>query len=101
MIYAEAWMRIDATGLNRYEGKTSMYEVHKFMALDAFQFGYFLQQVQLAAQSFGVDDDDVKQIGRILSNLFGQRCAKEMSAVSGANAELQAICVAVCESEYC
>ena len=35
-----------------YHGEMSMYEVHKFMAIDAYEFQYFVQQVGLAAASF-------------------------------------------------
>lgn len=36
-------------GFDAYTGHASMYEVHKFMALDPYEVGYFITQVGLAA----------------------------------------------------
>lgn len=36
-------------GFDAYTADASMYEVHKFMALDANEVGYFITQVGLAA----------------------------------------------------
>jgi hypothetical protein len=57
-----------------YAGDKSMYEVHKYMALDAFQVGYFITQVGLSAASFGVAQADVEAVGMSLNNLFGYKC---------------------------
>ncbi|KAI0019794.1 hypothetical protein F4780DRAFT_405044 [Xylariomycetidae sp. FL0641] len=81
-------------GFDAYTGHASMYEVHKFMDLDAAEFGYFVQQVGLAAASFGVADADVKAVGAALNTLFGYRCAPPATAVKAQGPQLQSICVA-------
>ena len=40
------------------------------MDLDAFELGYFIEQVGLAASSFGVVDADVEAVGMALTKLF-------------------------------
>ncbi|KAK4543855.1 hypothetical protein LTR36_004888 [Oleoguttula mirabilis] len=82
------------TGYPAYSGDTSMYDVHKFMALDAYQVGWFIEQVGLSAKSFGVADADVEYVGTALQTLFGQKCAAKLDIVPGAADELQAICIA-------
>jgi hypothetical protein len=72
-----------------------MYEVHKYMALDTFEVGYFIQQVGLAAQSLGIDPSDVKLVENTLQKVFGERCAAPTDVVPWKLKELQAICVAV------
>src|SRR5271163_1287309 len=57
-----------------YAGDKSMYEVHKYMALDAFQVG-------LSAASFGVAQADVEAVGMSLNNLFGYKCARPATVV--------------------
>jgi hypothetical protein len=77
-----------------YAGETSMYKVHKFMSLDAAEFGYFVQQVGLAALSFGADPNDLVPVATALATLFGQRCAPAVSVLGGlVPAELQSICI--------
>ena len=70
-----------------------MYSVHKFMALDAYQMGYFIQQVGLSAASFGVTDDDVAAVGMALTKLFDYRCAAPATAVPAQGPQLQSICI--------
>lgn len=72
-----------------------MYQVHKFMALDAYEVQYFIEQVGLSALSFGVSADDAELVGHALQGLFGFRCAPEGDIVPGAPQELQSICTAV------
>jgi len=81
-------------GFNAYEGFPSMYEVHKFMALDENEIGYFINQVGLAAASFGVADSDVQAVGTALNSLFGYRCAPETAIIPAQGKQLQAICIA-------
>ena len=85
--------------LPSYTGETSMYEVHKFMALNNSEVGYFIEQVGLSAKSFGVSDKDVKAVGRGLEKVFGKRCAppENVLGVQGEQKKmnLQAICIAV------
>ncbi|GJN77158.1 hypothetical protein PLIIFM63780_000647 [Purpureocillium lilacinum] len=82
------------TGFDAYMGRTSMYEVHKFMGLGKAEVDYFIAQVALAAQSFGVTDDDVKAVGEALNNAFNMRCAAPMAVLKTARPQLQAICIA-------
>ncbi|TKA43178.1 hypothetical protein B0A54_06127 [Friedmanniomyces endolithicus] len=46
-------------GYPAYGGDLSMYSVHKYMALDSYDFGFFVQQVALSAASFGVAQADL------------------------------------------
>ncbi|KAK5130137.1 hypothetical protein LTR08_002436 [Meristemomyces frigidus] len=85
---------IDAPAYPAYAGDTSMYQVHKFMDLDAMEIGWFISQVGLSAKSFGVADADVEYVGTALQTLFGHKCSAKLDVVPGADAELQAICIA-------
>ncbi|PPJ54345.1 hypothetical protein CBER1_07121 [Cercospora berteroae] len=76
-----------------YAGRTSMYEVHKFMDLDKLAVGWFIQQVGLSAASFGVSDEDVATVGKALSDTFGKRCSPPASVPPSAEPMLQAICI--------
>ena len=87
--------KIGTAGFPAYAGDKSMYEVHKYMALDAFQVGYFIEQVRLSAASFGVATADVEAVGRTLQNLFGYRCAAPVTIVPLQGPQLQAVCIAV------
>ncbi|KAJ4301975.1 hypothetical protein N0V88_002105 [Collariella sp. IMI 366227] len=80
-------------GFAPYAGNPSMFKVHKFMRLDPAQNGYFIQQVALAAASFGVSEADITIVGKALSEVFGQRCAPPVEVVNGKGKELQAICL--------
>lgn len=71
-----------------------MYEVHKYMALDSHEVQYFIQQVGLAATSFGVSAPDVTLVGYTLQGYFGNKCAPKTSIANG-TAELQSVCIAV------
>ncbi|OIW32027.1 hypothetical protein CONLIGDRAFT_571547 [Coniochaeta ligniaria NRRL 30616] len=75
-----------------YTGDKSMYEVHKFMALDNAEVTYFITQVGLAASSFGVTEADVTAVGTALNSLFGRRCAPAVEVIPPQGAALQAIC---------
>ena len=84
-----------------YGGDGSMYNVHKYMALDAHQVGYFITQVGLAASSFGVADSDVTAVGSALQTLFGHKCAAAATVVPSQGPALQAVCIEVCGSWLC
>jgi len=79
-------------GFPAYKGKSSMGDVHRFMDLDSFEVGYFIQQVGLSAASFGVTTDDVTAVGTALTKLFAYRCAPPVAILPNATAELQSIC---------
>jgi hypothetical protein len=75
-----------------YTGDKSMYEVHKFMALDNAEVTYFITQVALAASSFGVAKDDITAVGTALNSLFAKRCAPAVEVIPPQGPALQAIC---------
>lgn len=83
------------SGYPAYAGHTNMYEVHKFMALDQYEVGYFIQQVGLSALSFGVTKDDATAVGEALTKTFDRRCSAPAAVLPNATAEPQAICIAV------
>ncbi|CAJ2510772.1 Uu.00g063970.m01.CDS01 [Anthostomella pinea] len=80
-------------GFDAYTADPSMYDVHKFMALNTTEVGYFIEQVGLAAASFGVADTDVTAVGTALNTLFGYRCAPPATAVKAQGPQLQSICI--------
>jgi hypothetical protein len=81
------------TGFAAYNGDPSMFQVHRFMNLDPNQLGYFVQQVALAAASFGVAKEDIEAVGKALNQLFGLRCAPPVEVIKSQGPQLQAICV--------
>lgn len=62
------------------------------MDLDAAEVGYFIEQVGLAAASFGVTNADVATVGSALMSLFGYRCSPAVAVVS-TDPMLQSICI--------
>ncbi|CAN8095825.1 unnamed protein product [Discula destructiva] len=81
-------------GFPAYDGFPSQYEVHRFMNLDEYEVGYFIQQVGLAAESFGVTTDDAMAVGMSLNSLFGYRCAPNATAIAAQGPQQQSICSA-------
>lgn len=77
-----------------YAGSTNMYQVHKYMALDNAEVGYFIEQVGMAAASFGVSESDVQTVGKALMDAFGYKCEPPMAIPKSAQPELQSICIA-------
>lgn len=65
------------------------------MALDSAEVGYFIQQVGLAATSFGVTQSDASAVGSALMSAFGYRCLPPASIPSFEPAALQSICTDV------
>lgn len=76
-----------------YNGDPSMFQVHKFMNLNAYQLGYFVEQVALAGASFGVAQADLEGVGAALQHIFGLRCAPPAAVVQSQGPQLQAICI--------
>jgi hypothetical protein len=87
--------KIGTADFPAYAGDKSMYEVHKHMALDAFQVGYFITQVGLSAASFGVATADIEAMGMALMDLFGYKCAPPATVVPAQGPQLQSVCIAV------
>jgi hypothetical protein len=63
-------------------GDPGMADVHKYMALDTNQIGYFISQVGAAATCLGVADSDVAIVANVLMEYFGYRCSAPM-AITG------------------
>ena len=63
------------------------------MYLNENQMGYFIQNVGLAAASFGVADDDITAVAEALNSLFNVRCAPPVEIIPEGE-ELQSICIA-------
>jgi len=64
------------------------------MDLDPYQMGYFIQQVGLAATSFGVTTEDATAAGMALAKLFDYRCSPPTTVVKAQGPQLQSICIA-------
>jgi hypothetical protein len=64
------------------------------MDLDANEVGYFIQQVGLSAQSFGVASDDVTAVGNLLTTTFDGKCSAAAAVIPDQGLQLQAICTA-------
>lgn len=71
-----------------------MSEVHRFMNIDEVENGYFIQEVGLAATSFGVTMEDAMAVGTALNTLFNYRCSPPVALVPGAPNASQSVCVA-------
>ncbi|KAK4553343.1 hypothetical protein LTR86_009643 [Recurvomyces mirabilis] len=80
-------------GFPSYNSTTSMYSVHKYMALNPFEVNYFIEQVGASAASWGVSPADVEIVGSTLQSLFGQKCTANTSVLPGSPPELQSICI--------
>ena len=79
-------------GFPSYMGDPSMARVHKFMALDPAEVGYFISQVGAAASCLGVSSSDVSTVAGVLMQYFGYRCSPPLSITDGP--QLQSICEA-------
>lgn len=64
------------------------------MNLDSAEVGYFIQNVGLAASSFGVTSDDITIVATALSTIFDVRCAEPTTVIPAQGAQLQSICLA-------
>ena len=64
------------------------------MDLDQYEVTYFIQQVGLAAASFGVAKEDIQAVGEALGMLFNYKCAPATTAIKAQGPALQSICIA-------
>ncbi|KAG9962681.1 hypothetical protein KCU61_g4363, partial [Aureobasidium melanogenum] len=90
--YFGALLGCSATGFPSYAGFGSQASVHRFMDLSAAEVGYFIEQVALAASSFGVSQDDIATVGKALNSIFNVRCAPPTTVIPAQGAQLQSIC---------
>lgn len=84
-------------GFPSYMGDPSMARVHRFMALDPAEVGYFISQVGAAATCLGVSSADVSAVGGVLMQYFGYRCSPPLAITDGPL--LQSICES-CKCPY-
>ncbi|KAG8156298.1 hypothetical protein KVR01_013833 [Diaporthe batatas] len=80
-------------GFPAYDGIASQYKVHKFMDLNHYEVSYFIQQVGLAASSFGVTNDDITAVADALDKLFNHRCLPPATAIKEQGPQLHSICI--------
>jgi len=73
-------------------GVQSMATVHAFMDLDTAQNSWFIENVGLAALSFGVSMADVTTVGTTLNNTFGYRCAPKVQPIAIYPPTYESIC---------
>ncbi|KIX04298.1 uncharacterized protein Z518_05165 [Rhinocladiella mackenziei CBS 650.93] len=79
----------------KYEGRASMFEVHKFMDSDKYEAGFFNQQIGLAVASVGFEEADVNFTLTALDMTFTHRCSPPAAVIpASAGPQLQSICVA-------
>lgn len=64
----------------------------RFMVLDPYQVGYFIEQVGLAAASFGVAQSDINAVASALESLFDYRCAPKTTVIEAQGPRFQSIC---------
>lgn len=64
----------------------------RFMVLDPFEVGYFIEQVGLSAASFGVAKSDINAVASTLQKLFGHRCAPKTTVIKAHGPQFQSIC---------
>jgi hypothetical protein len=79
-------------GFPAYMGVQSQQSVHMFMDLDTAQNSWFIENVGLAALSFGVSMDDVTTVGTTLNNTFGYKCAPAVTVIPSAGPQYESIC---------
>ncbi|KAL3460744.1 hypothetical protein BJX64DRAFT_290052 [Aspergillus heterothallicus] len=82
-----------------YQGRTSMYEVHRYMNLDLTQMNFFITQVRDSAISLGISPTDAAVLVDTLDTSFNTRCSPPAIITSSTGpiadtAELQAVCIA-------
>lgn len=92
--YFGALLGCTATGFPAYAGFGSQASVHRFMDLDSAEVGWFIQNVAMAAASFGVAEDDIAIVGKALNSIFNVRCAPPTTVIPAQGAQLQSICEA-------
>ncbi|KAF1356369.1 hypothetical protein BDV97DRAFT_276865, partial [Delphinella strobiligena] len=92
--YFGALLGCTGSGFPAYAGFGSQASVHRFMDLDSAEVGYFIQQVGLAAESFGVAAADVQVVATALETIFDVKCAPATTVIPAQGAQLQSICQA-------
>lgn len=78
--------------VDRYNGSTNMYHVHKYMDLSNDMEQYTNLQFVLSAKSLGFSEAAQAYIGKTLQWLFSFKCAKPISVPEWAPPASQSIC---------
>ncbi|KAH7142060.1 hypothetical protein EDB81DRAFT_653776 [Dactylonectria macrodidyma] len=97
---------IGSSKLPAYAGKASMFEVHKFMDLNAAEMGFFVDQAVRGLLSIGFTDSDAQFVNNTLETVYNRRCAPPAGVIPPtAGPQLQAICIApdcsLAENDIC
>lgn len=79
-------------GFPAYMGVQSQQTVHAFMDLDTAQNSWFIENVGLAAASFGVSQEDIMTVATTLNGTFGYRCAPAVTVIPSAGPVYESIC---------
>ncbi|KAL2845829.1 hypothetical protein BJX68DRAFT_269027 [Aspergillus pseudodeflectus] len=97
--------RQGAPAFPNYQGRTSMYEVHRYMNLDYAQMTFFITQVRDSAISLGIAPADAAVLVDTLNTSFNTRCSpatvityqrqgQQQQQQIGDTPEFQAVCIA-------
>lgn len=78
--------------VDRYNGSTNMYHVHKYMALGDEEQQYTNLQFVLSGASLGFERQDLGYVAGVLEWLFSHRCSPPKSVPKWAPPALQAMC---------
>jgi hypothetical protein len=73
-----------------------MYEVHRYMDLDRYQMGFFIELCVSSMKSLGISAADADLFGDTLTSLFDFRCSPPalIPKEPAAGPELQSVCIA-------
>lgn len=91
--YFGALLGCSGSSFPAYTGFGSQAAVHRFMDLSPAEVGYFIEQVGLAASSFGVATDDINAVAGQLNKIFNVRCAPPTIVIPAQGPQLQSICL--------
>lgn len=76
----------------------NLYQVHKFMALDPNELGWFIENVGLAARSVGISEREANIITSSMSRSLNLRCLPPIAVLPGGPVAPQGLCTdATCE----
>jgi hypothetical protein len=83
---------MNLTGFTTALAKTNLYQIHKYMALDPFEVGYFIEQVGLAAQLVGLTPKEANTLTTALGEGVTYRCRPAVVLFKGGVPGPQSIC---------
>lgn len=73
-----------------------MYEVHRYMDLDKYQMGFFIELCVSSMKSLGISATDAVLFGNTLTSFFDFRCSPPALVPNepATDPELQSVCIA-------